>query len=71
MTGASTNLHWAVQIQRKHAIDQWHIALRSVPDEAKQECRAYLAVMAERCRLSERLKVLKRLQETPSGGKVI
>ncbi len=71
MTGVSTHLHHAVTIQRKCPLEQWHIALRSVPDEAKQECRAYLAVMAERTRLAERLKVLKRLRETPSGGNVI
>ena len=70
MTGISIHLHHAVQIQRKHPLDQWHVALHGVPDEAKAECRAYLPIMAERTRLAERLKVLRRLQES-APGKII
>lgn len=56
MPGVSMCLQFADAIQRKYPMEQWHVAMKDVPPECKQEVRLYLRDMADRVRLAAETK---------------
>ena len=56
MTGVSTCLHHALEIQRKFAPKDWGPEIDRIPEGCRDECREYLRGMYQRAKVARETK---------------